>query len=534
MNVVIYARFSSHSQTEQSIEGQLKVCYAYAEANQMNVVGEYIDRAQTGTNDNRPSLQRMLMDSDKHTFEGVIVYQLDRFARNRFDSAINKAKLKKNGVRVISAKENIADDPSGILVEGVLESMAEYYSAELSQKIRRGMDINAEKCLSNGSNPGLGYKVNADRTFSIDPEGAAIVKEIFERYSAGETKTSIVKDMQRRGVKTSINKDFSMNSLGKMLTNRRYIGFYIYKGTETPNGMPRILEDDLFYRVQDIVNKNKDAPARTQGEGEYLLTTKLFCGYCKEMMVGYGGTSRNGKQYHYYCCKKARKKKCNKKIISKSIIEDIVVKTCLTMLTKENCKYIASQVGKYCTDDSDNLAVKNLKSAVKNLDTAIENLWNSLERGENTEMITERINARTAEKEKLLIELAKEENKRTVLSEAQIAAFLDYVLMLPADDINKKRAIINIFVNAIYLYDDHLDIVFNASNQMMEAKNIPIDDIEAAFNGCSDTLHKCSSINNVAPPKSTANLIRDLPCFYTIKDIFSLHVSKHFRSVFQI
>ena len=127
MNVVIYARFSSHSQTEQSIEGQLKVCYAYAEANQMNVVGEYIDRAQTGTNDNRPSLQRMLMDSDKHTFEGVIVYQLDRFARNRFDSAINKAKLKKNGVRVISAKENIADDPSGILVEGVLESMAEYY-----------------------------------------------------------------------------------------------------------------------------------------------------------------------------------------------------------------------------------------------------------------------------------------------------------------------------------------------------------------------------------------------------------------------
>lgn len=182
------------------------------------------------------------------------------------------------------------------------------------------------------------------------------------------------------------------------------------------------------------------------------------------------------------------------------MIEDIVVKACLTMLTKENCKYIASQVGKYCANDSDNLAVKNLKSAVKSLDTAIENLWNSLERGENTEMITERINARTAEKEKLLTELAKEENKRTVLSEAQIAAFLDYVLNLPEDDINKKRAIINIFVNAIYLYDDHLDIVFNASNQMMEPKNIPIDDIKATISGCSDTLHTCSSINNAAPP----------------------------------
>ena len=156
MNVVIYARYSSHSQTEQSIEGQLQICYEFAKNNGHIVIGEYIDRAQSGTTDSRAEFQRMIADSDKHTFEGVLVYQLDRFARNRYDSAINKAKLKKNGVRVISARENISDDASGILVEGVLESMAEYYSAELSQKIRRGMDINAEKCLSNGSNPGLG------------------------------------------------------------------------------------------------------------------------------------------------------------------------------------------------------------------------------------------------------------------------------------------------------------------------------------------------------------------------------------------
>lgn len=500
MNVVIYARFSSHNQTEQSIEGQLKVCYAYAESNDMTVIDEYIDRALTGTNDNRPSFQRMLADSEKHTFDAVLVYQLDRFARNRFDSAINKAKLKKNGVRVISAKENIADDPSGILVEGVLESMAEYYSAELSQKIRRGMDINAEKCLSNGSNPGLGYKVNPDHTFSVDLEGAAIVKEVFERYSHGETKTAIVKDMQRRGVKTSIKNDFSMNSINNMLTNRRYIGFYIYKDTETPDGMPRIIDDDLFFRVQDIVNKNKNMPARTHGEGEYLLTTKLFCGYCKEMMVGYSGTSKTGKKHHYYCCKKARKKQCKKKIINKGLIEDAVIKVCLSMLTTENCKYIALQVGKNCENDGDNLAIKNLKSTIKKLDTAIENLWNSLERGENTEMITERINIRTAEKEKLQIELDKELNKCTILSETQILAFLDYIKNLPNDDINKKRTIINIFVNAVYLYDDHFDIVFNASNQMMEVKNIPIDDIEAAFNGCSGAIHMGSSIKDSAPP----------------------------------
>ena len=302
MNVVIYARYSSHSQTEQSIEGQLQTCYEYARNNGYIVIGEYIDRAQSGISDSRLEFQRMISDSDKHTFEGVLVYQLDRFARNRYDSAINKAKLKKNGVRVISARENISDDASGILVEGVLESMAEYYSAELSQKIRRGMDINAEKCLSNGSNPGLGYRVDEERRFHVDPEGAAVVREIFEQYASGKTVTEIIQSLNARQIKTSQGKAFNKNSLHRLLRNRRYIGYYIYKGVETPNGMPRILEDELFERVQHILDRNKKAPARTRGRDEYLLTTKLFCGYCREMMTGYGGTGKSGKVYHYYAC----------------------------------------------------------------------------------------------------------------------------------------------------------------------------------------------------------------------------------------
>lgn len=128
--VVIYARFSSHSQTEQSIEGQLRECYEYAKRQDLLVVAEYIDRALTGTTDKRPEFLRMIEDSKKKIFDYVLVYQLDRFARNRYDSANYKAKLKKNGVRVLSAKENITEDASGILIEGVLESMAEYYSVE--------------------------------------------------------------------------------------------------------------------------------------------------------------------------------------------------------------------------------------------------------------------------------------------------------------------------------------------------------------------------------------------------------------------
>lgn len=159
MNVAIYARFSSHTQSEQSIEGQLKVCYDYAKANNYTVVGEYIDRAISGTSDNRPELQRMIADSERCTFEGVLVYQIDRFSRNRYDSASNKAKLKKPGVRVISARENIADEARGILIEGVLESMAEYYSTLWRRRSTAAWRSTPRSACPTAATPALGSKL---------------------------------------------------------------------------------------------------------------------------------------------------------------------------------------------------------------------------------------------------------------------------------------------------------------------------------------------------------------------------------------
>lgn len=150
MNAVIYARFSDHTQREESIEGQLRICEEYAKKHELTVIDTYIDRAMTGRNDDRAAFQKMLFDSRMGAFQVVLVYHLDRFARNRYDSAIHKNTLKKNGLRVVSANENITDDASGSLMEGILESMAEYYSAELSQKIHRGQKENALKGKNNG------------------------------------------------------------------------------------------------------------------------------------------------------------------------------------------------------------------------------------------------------------------------------------------------------------------------------------------------------------------------------------------------
>jgi DNA invertase Pin-like site-specific DNA recombinase len=495
MNIVIYARYSSHNQTEQSIEGQLETCYEYAKNNGHVVIGEYIDRAQSGTTDKREEFQRMISDSDKHAFEAVLVYQLDRFARNRYDSAINKQKLKKNGIRVISARENISDDASGILVEGVLESMAEYYSAELSQKIRRGMNINAEKHLSNGSNPGLGYVVDEERRFHIDTKTAPIVREIFEMYASGKTVTEINRYLNEKQIKTSHGNEFNKNSLHRILRNKRYIGYYIYNGNEVPDAMPHIIDDELFNRVQRILDRNKKAPARARAKEEYLLTTKLFCGYCREMMVGYSGTSSTGNMYHYYICKKARKKQCKKKIVNKQAIEDRVVSECRKLLTDSNIKKIAEAVDAACKADYDNPEEKRIKRLIKETDKAIENLWKALEHGQAVDMITERIKMREKEKKELQGQLAIEISKHVILTEPQIKAFLYSLKRGKFNDERNRKGIINIFLNAVYLWDDKMTLILNGGDKPITIDDILLDEIEAG-----NKAFVSSSLVAVAPP----------------------------------
>ena len=169
MNVIIYARYSSEGQREESIEGQLRECKEYAERHNMTVIGTYIDRALSAKSDQRPEFQKMIRDSAKKQFEVVLVWKLDRFSRNRFDSATYRAILKRNGVNVVSVKENISDGPEGIILEAMLEGMAEYYSAELSVKVKRGQKENALKCKANGGVSPFGYRINAERYYEIDP-----------------------------------------------------------------------------------------------------------------------------------------------------------------------------------------------------------------------------------------------------------------------------------------------------------------------------------------------------------------------------
>ena len=370
MNAVIYARYSSDSQREESIEGQLRECREYAERNNMTIVGTYIDRALSAKTADRPEFQRMIKDSAKELFEIVLVWKLDRFSRDRYDSAHYKRILKKNGVKVVSVKENISDGPEGIILESMLEGYAEYYSADLSEKVVRGMTDNALKCKFNGGMMPIGYVIDAEQHFQIDPLTAPFVLEAFKRYDGGETISSIMNWLNEQGLTNTRGRKMTFNSVGHILHNRRYIGEFRYRDVIVPDGIPAIVPQDLFDRVQEKLAKNKKAPARHKAEDDYLLTTKLFCGYCGAYLCGESGTSRTGKVHHYYKCVSVKKKRteCHKKPVRKEWIEDLVVGETMKMVMDD--KAIEAIVSMLMDlQDRDNVNVPLYEQQIREVDT---------------------------------------------------------------------------------------------------------------------------------------------------------------------
>ena len=500
MNVVIYARYSSHNQNEQSIEGQLKICYDYAKQNNYNVIKEYIDRATTATNDHRPQFKQMIKDSSEKNFNGIIVYQLDRFARNRYDSAIYKHQLKKNNVRVFSARENISDDASGILMESVLEGLAEYYSVELSQKIIRGLNLNRENAYFNGGQIPLGLKtIEVDskvfdsmgrpvkkKKLVIDELTAPTVKKIFELYANGEKISSIINYLNKHGKKTKTGKNFNKNNLHRILTNRKYIGIYEYNGFKTENAIPQLIDNKIFDKVQERLAVNKVAPSRQRAKTSYLLTTKLYCGYCKEMMIGYSGTSKTGRLYNYYVCKNAKLKLCNKKNVSKDYIEDIVVKKARSLLTDTNIDKIAKTVVELCIKENENSSVSILQKRVKEIEKQKNRLFDTLKLCEYDNVrknILEEMNNLEKEKTENLNEIAHIESSHINLTIPQIKFFLENIRNGNINDIKYKKVLIQTLINKIYLYDNSVIILFNTQDKEYIEKIPSITSLECSFNG---------------------------------------------------
>ena len=488
MKGVIYARYSSDNQREESIEGQLRECKAFAEKNDIQIVETYIDRALSARTDRRPDFQRMIKDSAGRKFEVVIVWKLDRFARDKYDSAHYKRILKNNSVKVVSATEAISAGAEGILLESMLEGMAEYYSAELSEKVTRGLTENALKCKYNGGTLSIGYMIDSEQYFQIDSLTAPAVLDAFKHYADGASMREITNEMNLKGVRTKRGGKISINSVTRMLHNRKYIGEYRYNDIVHPNGIPAIVPEDLFNRVQERMAANKKAPAKHKAEDEYLLTTKLFCGKCQCYMVGESGTGRN-KVHHYYKCASVKNHKgCDKKTVKKEWIENLVIEQIKKLIfDDELIEKLADTVMKL--QSKENTVLPLLKKRFADTQKSIDNMLDAIQQGILTASTKERLESLEKQKSELSIQIIKEEMAKPTLSREQIIFWFHRFRKLNTKKLDHRRRLIDSFVNAIFLYDDRITFTFNYKDG---TKTINFTELEKSGLG--------SDINALAAP----------------------------------
>lgn len=500
-NCVIYSRFSSHGQNEQSIDGQVRICKEFAASKNLNVINIYSDKAKTGTNDDRPGFQRMIKEAASETFDYIIVYMFDRFARNRRDSIMYKEMLKERyGIRVLSALEPIAEDEGGEFYEMFLDWNAEKYSKRLSKRVKDGLSTSVDNGTYCGGHLLYGYYVErepvpgkANKTINrlaINEDEAKIIKHVFEQYANGKTKKEIADSLNSQGYRYK-NKLFNHRSFDNWLYNQKYTGEFLFGGRVATTMYPRIIDKELFDKVQARLQANRYFLGGMQTAREtYLLTGKLFCGHCGKEMVADSGVGKQGKYYHYYACKTNRKNKnfCSKKRENKENLEYLV-----TLLVKESLnnkkdmEKIVDDVIKYHDTRIDEGHLKSLKTRIVNVEKEIQERSTAFVKAKS-QLLRETIEKQMEEYEILLHNLKMQEAQLELerayrISRADVMAFVAEFAQGDENDKDYQKKVIDYLVYQIFVKDDKLVVVLNITVSNKEIEHIKVEDIDSSEEG---------------------------------------------------
>jgi len=481
LKAVIYARYSSDNQREESIEGQLRECSAFAERKGYTIVKTYADRAISGKKAyNRPQFMQMIADSKQKLFDTVIVWKIDRFSRDKYDSAFYKNALKKNGVSVISAKEPIDDTPEGQLMESIFEGFSVYYIKDLSMKVSRGMTENVLNYKFNGGALTFGYLIDENKHFQLNPDTTPIVQDIFIRYAEGESARNILNSLIEQGVKNQRGKNLTYSFVTNILKNRRYLGEYRFKDTVVENAFTPLVTPEIFNKCQERLSANKRNPAHFKEVADkYILTGKIFCGHCGSTMSGVSGTSKTGEVHRYYHCRKAKSKKtCDKKRVQKDLIEDIVIDYTMNIL---NDYRLINQIVNTCFElqSKENTRLPVMTNRMKQIKKEFDNIMTAIKQGIFSPTIKESLDNLEQEKADLELAIAKEKIERPTLSKEQIKYWICTFKMIDKDDDTQKQRLIDAFVNSIYVYDDKILITYNYKDG---EKCVDYDEIQKYMN----------------------------------------------------
>lgn len=493
---VIYARYSSGAQKDVSIDQQVRACRDFAARQALEIVDVYDDRALTGTNDKRPGFQRMIAASAAGEWCYVIVYSLDRFARDRYDSAIYKRRLKDNGVRVLSAMEHLTDDPSSILLESMLEGYAEYYSRELAQKTQRGMLDNASKCKVNGPLP-PGYIKGPDGRYAIYEPEASVVREIYRRANGGEAITAIVRDFAAQDRRRRDGRPWGRACIYNVLSNERYAGVYLYGSVRIEGGVPPIVTREEFDSAQLLLqnkpNPRKDprSPVRRKNEnGIYLLTGRLYCGECGNPMVGVSGRSKGGSVYYYYACRGQKAHTCKMAPLRRDQLEyDIAAALKAHLLTEDVIPALADAVMESRGQTDAQLELQALLDRQSDVRRALNNIVSAIERGVFAPTIQSRLTQLEADAQQISarISILRRQLQDTPTRD-DILALLAFYAGGDLDDSTYRTALLDAFLRAAYVYDDHYDLVCTIGKDSTSLSVPTADALDAALTdspGCS-------------------------------------------------
>ncbi|WP_165170611.1 recombinase family protein [Adlercreutzia sp. ZJ242] len=328
----IYARFSSDSQRDESIEIQVERCTQLI-GREKWVVGEvYADFAMTGTNDKRPAFQRCISDGERGAYDVLVVYKLDRFARSVEVSRRYKRRLREAGVRMVSVREGESrDTPDGFLHEGLDELFAEYYSRNLSVLIREGNQKNARNLKASGVRR-YGYDVDADDHFVLNPVEYERANMMADHYLETGSTVAVADWCKMRGIRNKRGEEWTPAGLSKFFQNEANLGIYSYAGIRVENAFEPLFTREKFERMQQMFKDHgsrKKAPARSS----YALSSKLWCLRCGASVNGRSGTSETGRKYTYYgCCKKG----CDVKNIPSKQLEEAIVSALQDMLRDDS------------------------------------------------------------------------------------------------------------------------------------------------------------------------------------------------------
>ena len=488
---VAYARFSSDLQREESIEAQTRAIQQYCDANGFVLLTVFADRGISGTSDKRPEFQKMILTATKGDVDAVIVHKLDRFARNRYDSAFYKNILKKNNVKLISVLENLQDSPESVILESVIEGMNEYYSLNLSREVRKGLQENALECKVTGGPPALGYSVDRNtQKYIINEYEAEAVRLIFRMYLEGYSYTEIIDTLNTKGYHTRRGIPFAKNSLYAILRNERYTGVYIYVKDSTknpkgkyvrhgeydpdaviriPGGIPTIISEDDFHRVQAKMKERQHKAAKFSAKQEYLLSGKIYCGECGSP---YAGNSRKPRPDHplyisYKCTRRnQRDTKCNNPEINRDKLERLVLERLsgilfnpdvIPRLVEQYNEYIAEKNG------SARERILALQTELRDVERKITNTVNlMIETG--SAAFKDKLNELEQSKEKLLFELTEAEValKQENFSEKQICKLFHIAeQQLKNGTLANRRLVIDQYINKIIIYPDKIEVYMN-------------------------------------------------------------------------